>query len=106
MPSSNTSLVATPSTSRFPTDDFHRLVADLGTVLGPSSGIDDGPFDVIGCDLTGLSETLTIADPQDLINLMDSYTSKQSEWSQYAFSDASRGYTRNLVSRGNGKSNL
>lgn len=45
-------------------------------------------------------------DPQGLISLMEGYTSNQSEWSKYAFSDASRGYTRNLVSKGNGKSNL
>jgi cysteine dioxygenase len=37
---------------------------------------------------------------------MENYTSCESEWSKYAFSDLSRGYTRNLVDEGNGKSNL
>ena len=38
--------------------------------------------------------------------MMQSYTSKESEWEQYAFLDPSKHYTRNLVDEGNGKSNL
>jgi hypothetical protein len=37
---------------------------------------------------------------------MSDYTSSESDWATYAFSDLSRGYTRNLVDEGNGKSNL
>lgn len=35
----------TPSSASFPRqndDAFHQLVADLGAILGPSNGIDDG----------------------------------------------------------------
>ena len=45
-------------------------------------------------------------DENDIIALMEQYKSNEREWGMYAFADASRGYTRNLVSRGNGKSNL
>jgi hypothetical protein len=38
--------------------------------------------------------------------MMQSYTSKESEWEQYALLDPSKHYTRNLVDEGNGKSNL
>ncbi|EXJ81227.1 cysteine dioxygenase [Capronia epimyces CBS 606.96] len=70
-------------------DDFHRLVRALSDVLGPSSGIDSADVD-----------------ENDLIRLMEEYTSKESQWHQYAFADLSRNYTRNLVDEGNGKSNL
>jgi hypothetical protein len=45
-------------------------------------------------------------DPNDLQELMRAYTSKESDWRQYALYDPSRNYTRNLVDEGNGKSNL
>jgi cysteine dioxygenase len=70
-------------------DDFHRLAQALSDVLGPSSGIDSDDVD----------ET-------ELIQLMEKYTSRESEWRPYAFADPSRNYTRNLVDEGNGKSNL
>jgi cysteine dioxygenase len=70
-------------------DPFHRLVADLSRILGPSSGLNSEDVDV-----------------QKLHRLMEDYTSDEKEWSKYAFSDYSRGYTRNLVDEGNGKSNL
>ena len=70
-------------------DVFHRLVVDLSNVLGPSSGLDS-----------------TDVDPGDLQRLMEAYTSRETEWKQYAWGDSSRAYTRNLVDRGNGKSNL
>lgn len=70
-------------------DPFHDLVQALSDVLGPSSGLD--------------SEEV---DPADIQQLMRSYVSKESEWIQYAFSDPSKHYTRNLVDEGNGKSNL
>jgi cysteine dioxygenase len=78
---------ATSSGSSF--DDFQRLVDELSRTLGPCSGLTSEGVDV-----------------QHLKQLMEGYISKQSEWVKYAFADASRGYTRNLVDRGNGKSNL
>ena len=70
-------------------DSFHRFVSHLSKILGLSSGLDSEDVDV-----------------QRLQKLMEDYTSDESEWSKYAFSDLSRGYTRNLVDEGNGKSNL
>ncbi|RDL32110.1 Uncharacterized protein BP5553_09512 [Venustampulla echinocandica] len=70
-------------------DRFHQLVADLSTILGPSSGLN--------------SEDVNV---QELQSLMEDYVSNQEDWKQYAFSDSSRGYTRNLVDEGNGESNL
>jgi cysteine dioxygenase len=79
----------TGSVSTRPIDAFHKLVADMSRILGPSSGLDSADVDV-----------------SRLQKLMENYVSTESEWSKYAFSDYSRGYTRNLVDEGNGKSNL
>ncbi|PBP24155.1 cysteine dioxygenase type I family protein [Diplocarpon rosae] len=68
---------------------FQKLVSDLAQILGPSSGLDSSDVDV-----------------QELHMLMEKYTSSEKDWSKYAFGDSSRGYTRNLVDEGNGKSNL
>ena len=68
---------------------FEELVLALKAALGPSSGLTSDDVDV-----------------NMLTNLMVDYHSHRAEWSQYAFGDASRGYTRNLVDEGNGKSNL
>jgi len=70
-------------------DNFAKLVSDLSKVLGPSSGIDSDDVDV-----------------EELKDLMSRYNSDAGEWGQYAMGDSSRAYTRNLVDRGNGKSNL
>ena len=70
-------------------DAFHQLVQDLSSVLGPSSGIDSADVD-----------------PHTLQDLMREYVSNQREWKQYALGDSSRPYTRNLVDKGNGRSNL
>jgi cysteine dioxygenase len=70
-------------------DAFHRLADDLSRILGPTSGLTTEGIDV-----------------QQLRKLMENYISKESEWQEYAFADVSRGYTRNLVDEGNGKSNL
>ena len=70
-------------------DAFHKLVQDLSDILGPSSGLD--------------SEDV---DPLDIQHLMEKYISRKSEWERYALKDPSRTFTRNLVDRGNGKSNL
>ncbi|KAF7955460.1 uncharacterized protein EAE97_000719 [Botrytis byssoidea] len=72
-----------------PPDSFHQLVADLSQILGPSSGLTSADVDV-----------------QQLRSLMECYISNEDEWRKYAFADLSRGYTRNLVDEGNGKSNL
>ncbi|OJD17010.1 cysteine dioxygenase [Emergomyces pasteurianus Ep9510] len=72
-----------------PTDAFHNLVKDLNVVLGPSSGLDSDDVD-----------------PMHIQKLMEDYTSNESEWERYAFPDAGRAYTRNLVDEGNGKCNL
>ena len=69
-------------------DAFHRLVEGLSSILGPSSNL--GSADV---------------NPDDLQSLMEAYVSKKSEWMRYALRDPSRTYIRNLVDRGNGKSN-
>ena len=70
-------------------DRFDMLVEDLKDILGPSSGITSEDVDV-----------------GDLMHAMEQYTSNDSEWCPYAMADSSRGYTRNLVDEGNGKSNL
>ncbi|MCJ1478350.1 Cysteine dioxygenase [Lambiella insularis] len=70
-------------------DAFQSLVKDICMVLGPSSGIDSADVN-----------------PQRLRQLMEAYESVPKEWNDYAFGDASRSYTRNLVDKGNGKSNL
>lgn len=77
---------ATKSTSLNP---FETLVSDLSRILGPSSGLDSSEVDV-----------------KQLQKLMESYESSEEDWRRYAFEDLSRGYTRNLVDEGNGKSNL
>lgn len=48
----------------------------------------------------------TTIDPTALEALMAAYTSREVEWSRYAHGDAGRNYTRNLVSRSNGRSNV
>ncbi|PHH64818.1 hypothetical protein CDD81_3884 [Ophiocordyceps australis] len=68
---------------------FDDLVLALKQALGPSSGLTSDDVDV-----------------DYLTRLMTDYSSNAAEWSRFAFGDASRGYTRNLVDEGNGKSNL
>jgi cysteine dioxygenase len=72
-----------------PSDGFHTLVSDLSCILGPSSGIDSDDVD-----------------PKELHTVMEHYFSNEIEWEKYALADGSRSYTRNLVDKGNGKSNL
>ena len=70
-------------------NNFDKLVQALKDALGPSSGLTSDDVDV-----------------EHLTRLMQEYQSDEVEWSRFAFGDASRGYTRNLVDEGNGKSNL
>ena len=71
------------------TNRFNDLVLALKEALGPSSGLTSDDVDV-----------------GHLSRLMEEYDSDPEEWLKYAMGDASRGYTRNLVDEGNGKSNL
>ncbi|KLU81989.1 cysteine dioxygenase [Magnaporthiopsis poae ATCC 64411] len=68
---------------------FADLVMDLKDALGPSSGLTSDDVDV-----------------NHLTWLMDGYDAGEQGWLPFAMKDASRGYTRNLVDEGNGKSNL
>lgn len=70
-------------------DRFETLVLALKEALGPSSGLTSEDVDV-----------------EFLTHLMQNYDSSDNRWSRYAYGDGSRGYTRNLVDEGNGKSNL
>lgn len=70
-------------------DCFHALIDDINRILGSSNGIDSESVDV-----------------EDLVQAMEEYHSDEAQWSKYAFSDANRAYTRNLIDRGNGKANL
>ncbi|KAF5026837.1 hypothetical protein F66182_1031 [Fusarium sp. NRRL 66182] len=70
-------------------DRFEELVVRLKDALGPSSGL-----------------TCDDVDVAFLRRLMEGYDSSDNRWSKYSFGDSSRGYTRNLVDEGNGKSNL
>jgi cysteine dioxygenase len=68
---------------------FEQLVNDLSAALGSESGLDSDDVDPINIQL-----------------LMERYVSDEGEWGPYALGDSSRGYTRNLIDEGNGKSNL
>ena len=70
-------------------DAFHTLVQALSDKLGPCSGIDSSDVD-----------------ENELQQLMEGYVSDESEWAKYFFPQANMSYTRNLVDKGNGKSNL
>ena len=83
------SLHVSVNSSQQTSTEFDRLIEDLSRTLGPSSGIDSADVD-----------------PKVLQDLMANYVSDETEWTKYAFDDQSRGYTRNLVDKGNGKSNL
>jgi hypothetical protein len=70
-------------------DQFQSLVQALSEKLGPCSGIDSADVD-----------------EKELQQLMEDYISDESEWSKYFFPASNMAYTRNLVDKGNGKSNL
>ncbi|KAH7321646.1 RmlC-like cupin domain-containing protein [Rhexocercosporidium sp. MPI-PUGE-AT-0058] len=72
-----------------PGNPFQVLISDLSKILGPSSGLDSSDINI-----------------QELQKLMEDYISSEKDWAKYGFEDLSRGYTRNLVDEGNGKSNL
>lgn len=68
---------------------FDDLVQELKDALGPSSGLTSDDVDL-----------------EHLTRLMEEYQTDERQWARFAMGDASRGYTRNLVDEGNGKSNL
>jgi cysteine dioxygenase len=68
---------------------FHTLVQAINEKLGPSNGIDSDDVD-----------------ENELQRLMEAYISDESEWANYFFPSQNLPYTRNLVDKGNGKSNL
>lgn len=68
---------------------FEALVEKLSAQLGPCSGIN--------------SEDV---DPRMLEQLMMEYVSDEAHWGKYFFPSQHHAYTRNLVDKGNGKSNL
>lgn len=70
-------------------NSFEALVEQLSAELGPCSGID--------------SEDV---DHKVLERLMLNYVSDEKHWGKYFFPSNNHAYTRNLVDKGNGKSNL
>lgn len=72
-----------------PAGSFDGLVASINKILGPSNGIDSAGVNV-----------------EDIQNAMRAYSSRETDWANYALADSSRAYTRNLVDNCNGKSNL
>ncbi|GAB1319121.1 Cysteine dioxygenase [Madurella fahalii] len=81
--------VAFSCTAKVDSNRFDDLVLALKDALGPCSGLTSDDVDV-----------------EYLTRLMQSYETDPREWSKFAMGDESRGYTRNLVDEGNGKSNL
>lgn len=68
---------------------FDRLVLVFKEVLGLLFGL-----------------MLDDVDVEFLIKLMKDYKFDEREWVKFVMGDVSRGYIRNLVDEGNGKSNL
>lgn len=85
----SSALVGSNTAAAGSTNRFEELVLALKEALGPSSGLTSDDVDV-----------------EYLNRLMQDYDGSDNKWSGYAFGDGSRGYTRNLVDEGNGKSNL
>jgi len=78
-----------PGRTAEPTDRFEALVQALSDKLGPCSGINSDDVD-----------------EKELQKLMEDYVSDESEWEKYSMTQPNTAYTRNLVDKGNGKSNL
>jgi cysteine dioxygenase len=72
-------------------DSFQKLVTSLNDTLGPSSGINSDDID-----------------ERELQTLMEEYETNEPEWKKYYHPSSlpEVPYTRNLVDKGNGKSNL
>lgn len=71
-------------------DAFHSLVRELSGYLDKAKSL-------------AFSE---ICDPDTVIQRMREYRSDRSEWAKYALEDGNQCFTRNMVERGLGKSNI
>ena len=71
-------------------DGFHNLVQELSGYLDTAQSL-------------AFSE---ICDPNAVIHRMRTYESDRSEWAKYAYEDENQCFTRNMVERGLGKSNI
>jgi len=71
---------------------FEILVDSLSQRLGPCS------------DARGINSE--DVDANELQQLMEDYVSQETHWMKYFFPSSHHAYTRNLVDKGNGKSNL
>ena len=71
-------------------DGFHNLVQELSGYLDTAQSL-------------AFSE---ICDPNAVIHRMREYQSDRSEWAKYAHEDENYCFTRNMVERGLGKSNI
>lgn len=70
-------------------ENLEHLIEAIRSALGPTSGLDSDDID-----------------HNQLIALIEAYRSEESDWHPFAFFDANRNYTRNLVDDTNGKSNI
>lgn len=71
-------------------DAFHNLVREL------SGYLDEAPSLMFA----------EICNPDTVIQKMREYRSDRSEWAKYAHEDGNQCFTRNMVERGQGKSNI
>lgn len=71
-------------------DAFHSLVQELSGYLDTAKSL-------------AFAE---ICDPKAVIQRMKDYQSDTFEWAKYAHADANQCFTRNMVDRGLGKSNI
>ena len=71
-------------------DGFHNLVQELSGYVDTAQSL-------------AFSE---ICDPNAVIQRMKEYRSDRSEWAKYALEDGNQCFTRNMVERGSGKSNI
>lgn len=73
-----------------PIDQFHNLVQELSGYIDTAESL-------------AFSE---ICDPNAVIQRMKQYQSYTREWARYAYRDEAQCFTRNMVDRGLGKSNI
>ena len=73
-----------------PVDPFHTLVQELSGYIDTAQSL-------------AFSE---ICDPNAVIQRMKQYQSNTREWAKYAYRDEAQCFTRNMVDRGLGKSNI
>lgn len=71
-------------------DGFHTLVQELSGYVDTARSL-------------SFSE---ICDPDAVIQRMKNYRSDRCEWAKYAHEDGDQCFTRNMVERGRGKSNI